>query len=148
MWGCREQFSDLQNRHLNLFWKNVTTKSRWPSWSKAPVSGHRFESWWQYTATPLKTKNSSADPLEHNHFLLLFLLAPSKMPLPQFCFFLLFLCARFNSVFAPSHAQFHFVFAPSRAQFHYVFRFSMCQIPFTKTLHSWLATWQAKILHS
>jgi len=46
MWGCREQFSGLRNRHLNLFWKYVTTKSRWPSWSKAPVSGHGFESWW------------------------------------------------------------------------------------------------------
>jgi len=46
MWGCREQFSGLRNRQLNLFCKNVTTKSRWPSWSKAPVSGHRFESWW------------------------------------------------------------------------------------------------------
>ena len=46
MWGCREQFSGLRNRYLNLFWKNTTTKSRWPSWSKAPVLGHRFESWW------------------------------------------------------------------------------------------------------
>jgi len=48
MWGCREQFSGLRrtstDRHLNLFWKNVTTKSRWPSWSKALVSGHGFES--------------------------------------------------------------------------------------------------------
>jgi len=59
-----------------------------------------------------------SSPLEQNHFLLLFPLAPSKMPLSQFCFFLLFLCAQFNSVFAPPHAQFHFVFAPSRAQFH------------------------------
>jgi len=35
IWGCREQFNGLRNtgRHLNLFWKNVTTKSRWPSWS-------------------------------------------------------------------------------------------------------------------
>jgi len=24
---------------LNLFWKNVTTKLRWPSWFKAPVAG-------------------------------------------------------------------------------------------------------------
>jgi len=48
IWGCREQFNGLRStgRHLNLFWKNVTTKSRWPSWSKAPVSWHGFESWW------------------------------------------------------------------------------------------------------
>jgi len=32
IWGCREQFNGLRrtstDRHLNLFWKNVTTKSR------------------------------------------------------------------------------------------------------------------------
>jgi len=34
IWGCREQFNGLRStgRHLNLFWKNVTTKSRWPRW--------------------------------------------------------------------------------------------------------------------
>jgi len=49
IWGCREQFNGLRrtstDRHLNLFWKNVTTKSRWLSWSKVSVSWHGFESW-------------------------------------------------------------------------------------------------------
>jgi len=49
IWGCREQFNGLRrtstDRHLNLFWKNVTTKSRWLSWFKMPVSWHGFESW-------------------------------------------------------------------------------------------------------
>jgi len=48
--GARSRFNPNNfrgiDRHLNLFWKNVTTKSRWPSWSKAPVSGHGFKSWW------------------------------------------------------------------------------------------------------
>jgi len=28
---------DGTDKHLNLFWENVTTKSRWLSWSKVAV---------------------------------------------------------------------------------------------------------------
>jgi len=30
------------DQHLNLFWENVTTKSRWLNWSKVPISLFKF----------------------------------------------------------------------------------------------------------